>query len=101
MRTSFKIFQFLTLFHTGKNEIHLFSFVEAPRKFIKAELTIRKLRSQLTDQKLCNNKFTWCFHKAKQVHCIHHGNVQETYERDTFPEYRNLLLRMHENGTFQ
>ena len=25
------------------------------------------------------NKFTWCFHKAKQVHCIHHANVQGTY----------------------
>ena len=22
---------------------------------------------ELTDQKLCNNKFTWCFHKAKLV----------------------------------
>ena len=28
---------------------------------------------------LSNNKFTWCFHKAKQVYCIHHANVQETY----------------------
>ena len=34
----------------------------------------------LTDRKLCNNKFTWCFHKAKQVYCIHHANVQETYK---------------------
>ena len=35
--------------------IYLLSFVETPRKFIIAELSIRKL---------CNNKFTWCFHKA-------------------------------------
>ena len=37
------------------NTIYLLSFVETPRKFIIAELT---------DRKLCNNKFTWCFHKA-------------------------------------
>ena len=24
-------------------------------------------KSELTDQKLCNNIFTWCFHKAKVV----------------------------------
>ena len=26
-----------------------------------------------------NLLFTWCFHKAKQVYCIHHANIQETY----------------------
>ena len=41
-------------------------------------LIIRR-RFELTDQKLCNNKFTWCFHIAKQVYSIHHANVQETY----------------------
>ena len=61
------------------NTVYLFSFVEAPRKFIIAELSIRKLgsssvlviirrrRSELTDRKLCYNKFMCCFHKAKQV----------------------------------
>ena len=32
----------------------------------------------LLSQFICDNKFTWCFHKAKQVYCIHHANVQET-----------------------
>ena len=39
-----------------RSGIYLFSFVETPRKFIIA----------------------LCFHKAKQVYCIHHANVQET-----------------------
>ena len=42
------------------NTIYLFSFVEAPSKFIIAELSIRKLRSSSV---LC---IMWCFHKAKQ-----------------------------------
>ena len=62
--------------------IYLFSFVETPRKFIIAELSIRKLGSSsvliMLLGKLCNNKFTWCFHKAKQLYCIHHVNIQET-----------------------
>ena len=60
------------------NTIYLFSFVGTPRKFIIAELSIRKLGSSpvliiilnnniistdedpslATDRKLCNNKFT-------------------------------------------
>ena len=40
-------------------KLYLFTFVETPRKFIIA-------------------KFSWCFHKAKQVYCLHHANVQET-----------------------
>ena len=36
------------------------------------------MKSELTDRKLCNNKFTWCFHKAKQVYYIHHTNVRGT-----------------------
>ena len=46
-------------------------FVETPRKFITAKLSIRKpgsssvliiwWRSGLTDRKLCSNKFPWCF----------------------------------------
>ena len=60
------------------NTIYLFSFVGIPRKFIIAELSIRKLGSSpvliiilnnniistdedpslATDRKLCNNKFT-------------------------------------------
>ena len=32
------------------------------------------------DRKLSNNKFMWCFHKAKQVYYIHHANVQRTYD---------------------
>ena len=31
--------------------------METPRKFITAELSIRKL---------CNNKFTWCFHQLNK-----------------------------------
>ena len=48
--------------------IYLFSFVETPRKFIIARKFI-----------IIYYLFTWCFHKAKQVYCIHHANVQETY----------------------
>ena len=50
------------------NTIYLFSFVETPRKFIIAKLSIeKKRRYELTDRKFCNNKFQWCFHKAKLV----------------------------------
>ena len=28
---------------------------------------------ELTDRKLCNNEFTWCFHKAKQEHSLCSG----------------------------
>ena len=35
----------------------------------------------LYGRKLCNNKFTWCFHKPKQVYCIHHANLQGTYNK--------------------
>jgi hypothetical protein len=44
-------------------------FVETPRKFITAKLSIRKPGSDEdpgfnTDKKLCSiNKFTWCFQK--------------------------------------
>ena len=41
---------------------YLFSFVETPH----------------VNLLYCNNKFTWCFHKAKQVYCIHHANAQGT-----------------------
>ena len=63
--------------------LFLFSFMETPRKLI-AELSIRKLGSSsvliiINYLKLCNKKFTWCFHKAKQVYCIHHAKVQGTY----------------------
>ena len=83
-------------------QTYLFSFVETPRKFIIAELSIRKLGSSsvLIIQSIIsillalmkiraygskalqynnNNKFTWCLHKAKQVYYIHHANVQGTY----------------------
>ena len=52
------------------NTMYLFSFVETPRKFIIAKLLIRELGSELTDRKLGFNKFTWCFHKAKQVYLV-------------------------------
>ena len=48
-------------------------FVETPRKFITAKLSIRKPGSDEdpgfnTDQKLCSiNKFTWCFHKQNFI----------------------------------
>ena len=51
---------------------YLFSFVETPRKFIIANLLLFIIVNLLFI-------FTWCFHKAKQVYCIHHANVQETY----------------------
>ena len=51
-----------------KTELYLFSFVETPRKFIIAELSIRKLGS------------------SKQVYCIHHASVQGTY-------YKNRVLK--------
>ena len=46
-----------------------YNFVETPRKFIIAELSIRKLGSSSVliimhyYRKLCDNKLTWCFHK--------------------------------------
>ena len=60
-------------------KIYLFSFVETPRKFIIAELSVRKLASSSVliinlfmylFIFLRNNKFTWCFHKAKQLYNI-------------------------------
>jgi hypothetical protein len=67
-------------------------FVETPRKFITAKLSIRKpgsssvliiywWRSGLTDRKLCSNKFTWCFHKQNYYMFYHHANIQRTYYR--------------------
>ena len=65
-------------------KIYLFSFVETPRKFMVAELSVRKLASSSVliinlfiylFILLCNNKFTWRFHKAEQLYCIHHANV--------------------------
>ena len=44
----------VSLLLDSKFKLYLFSFVETPRKF------------------------TWCFHKAKQIYCIHHANIQET-----------------------
>ena len=54
-----------------------FSFVKTPRKFVIAKLLICKLRSFISgsalmkiraaDRKLCNNKFTSCYHKTKLV----------------------------------
>ena len=60
--------------------VYLFSFLETSRKFVIAELSTRKLGSSsvLIIRKLCNNKFTWCFHKDKQVYYVHHANVQGT-----------------------
>ena len=53
--------------------LNLISFVETPRKFTIAELSIRKLgSSSVLHQR---------FHKANQVYCIHHANVQETCTR--------------------
>ena len=28
------------------------------------------MKIRVTDRKLCNNKFTWCFHKAKQDNSV-------------------------------
>ena len=50
-------------------------FVETPRKFITAKLSIRKPGSSsvlitVTDQKLCSNKFTWCFPWTKLLYVL-------------------------------
>ena len=34
----------------------------------RIQLALMKIRAY--GSKLCNNKFTWCFHKAKQVCCL-------------------------------
>ena len=67
-------------------------FLETPRKFIIAELSMCKLGSSsffntnedpsFMDPKLCNSKFTCCFHKAEQVYFIDHANVQGSYISD-------------------
>ena len=69
---------------------NLTSFVETPRKFIIAELSIRKLGSSsvliilvvllalMKIRAYGSKALLWCFHKANQVYCIHHTNVQET-----------------------
>ena len=72
-------------------------FVETPRKFITAKLSIRKpgsssvliicymillalMKTGLTDRKLCSNKFTWCFHKQLNYYIFYrHANIQRTY----------------------
>jgi hypothetical protein len=46
------------------------SFVETPRKFITAKLSIRKPGSSSVLIKLCSNKFTWCFHKQNYYKTI-------------------------------
>ena len=52
-------------------KLYLFSFVETPRKFIIAELSIRILGS--------SSVLIIIPQSYKQVYCIHHANVQGTY----------------------
>ena len=55
---------------TGNNlSLYFFSFVQTPRKFIIAELSILLLvllKIQAYGSKALQYKFTWCFQKAKQ-----------------------------------
>ena len=59
-------------------QISLKGILDTPRKVINEKLSIPKLgsssvlikhgrRSGLTNRKLSNSKFTWCFHKSKQT----------------------------------
>ena len=74
--------EILCIYNQTSTDPYLFSFVETPRKFIIAELSIRKLGSSSV---LIIRLFEFTqtdsfeFHKAKQVYCIHHANIQETY----------------------
>ena len=43
--------------------------------------TKRTRMCKCADRKLCDDKFTWYLHKAEQVYCLHHANVQGTYSR--------------------
>ena len=42
-------------------------------------LALMKIRAMKIELKLCDNKFTWCFQKAKQVYYVHRASVQGTY----------------------
>ena len=53
-----KISGFKSKVHDPSTYEYWFSFVETPRKFVVAKLSIRKFGSSSTDQKLCNNKYT-------------------------------------------
>jgi hypothetical protein len=61
-------------------------FVEPPRKFITAKLSIRKPGSS------SSNEFTWCLHKQKYYMFYRHANLQRTYNICIFEkaEIRNL-----------
>ena len=56
--SGFKSFRHKSKVHDPSKNEYWLSFVETPRKFVVAKLSIRKLGSSSTDQKLCNNKFT-------------------------------------------
>ena len=60
-------------------------FVETPRKFITAKLSIRKPGSSsvLIYRKLCSNKFTWCFHKQNIITNKYSG-LKTSYEINTY-----------------
>ncbi len=46
----------------------IYIFVETPRDFIIAKLSIRKPgSSSVLIISLCNNKITWCFYKKKFI----------------------------------
>ena len=60
------------------NFVYQFSFVEIPGKlgYSSVLLTLMKIRAY--GWKLCNNKFTWCFHKTELILyslCKHTKNV--------------------------
>ena len=61
------LFKFIVGLHGDKTYNIL--FVETPRKFITAKLSIRKPGSSsvLIICDLFSNKFTWCFHKQNII----------------------------------
>ena len=82
--------------------------METPRKFIIAEFSIRKLgsssvliimhwwRSELTDQKLCDNKLTWCFHIKLYFNLIFTMQSWNLYF-SIFYNYITVYLRLSAN----
>ena len=53
-----------------RSESFIISTDELSLALMKIILLLALMKSELTDRKLCNNKFTWCFHEAKLVNCF-------------------------------
>ena len=60
------------------NFVYQFSFVEIPGKLGSSSVLLTLLKIRAYGWKLCNNKFTWCFHKTELILyslCKHTKNV--------------------------